>query len=224
MKRMISCLLLLCAIIFVYPVNVEASAYVRSSDLGVREEIISAACEIFPEYASKIVCQPENLINTMSLSSEKSIVVSESRNYAENRIITYTEYSDGLVVLADSDYSYTQTINNQVVDGNKTHVTLTVRATCNVVSGYFELRNVKFTIYGSSYDKITDVGSYVTSGNCQHSQNVHTPILNETASTKATIQHRINWRFSSYPGGWIVSMLTIEVGNNVFRVTHLDDL
>lgn len=200
----------------VLPVQTYAAS---SRDMDARQEILAIACEAFPEYSNKILStvadeQPERTLQN------RRLIVSESKEVTDSSVMIYSEYSDGLVLLTYYDFTYTSSINNHQIDGNKTYVDLTVRATSNdVPTGYFELRNVQFTLYGTAYDRITSPGSYVTSGDCGVQERL-TYIANETASGKAKISYRLKWRLTNLPGGWINSTLTIEVGNNRYYITH----
>ena len=52
---------------------------------------------------------------------------------------------------------------------------------------------------------------------------LETRILNETASTKATIQYELCWRVVDLPAGLTTSRIKLEAGNNNIGVTHWDN-
>ena len=220
MKKIMSLLLVFVMVLVIAPVPAHAAS---STEKDIRSEVLETACDVFPEYADKIMAQAPMTANARSASTTRDLVVSESRTASDNRVIVYSEYSDGLVLLADYGYRYTTTFNDNTIDGNKTYVDLTVRAFANYFYGYFEMRNVQITIFGPSYDKITNVGTTYATGDCEMYE-LETQILNETASTKATIQYELCWRLVDLPAGLTTSRIKLEVGNNNIGVTHWDNV
>lgn len=220
MKRIMSLLLVFVMVLVIAPVPAHAAS---STENDVQAEMLETACDVFPEYADKIMAQVPMTANARSASTTRDLVVSESRNVSDDRVIVYSEYSDGLVLLADYDYRYQTITNSQDIDGSTTYVDIDIRATSNYFYGYFELQNVQFTIYGRGYDRITNVGSYVVTGDCAINK-TYTSVLNETASGKAQIQYRLHWKLNDLPAAVTTSMFLFQVGNNGFTVSHWDDM
>lgn len=218
MKKIVSLLLSIIMTFLFIPMHANAAQEDKASG---QEELIAVACEAFPEYEDKILSRRSFEGSSRSTSSTRELVVTETRYISDNEAVVYSEYSDGVILLTDYTYRYSTTINSQSQEGSRTIYDVTVRATsADVANAYFELRNVQFTIYGTTYDRITNVGTYTEYGKCD----VHTqcaPVLYETASTKANIVYRLSWKAYSDPGGWLPSVLRIEVGNNSFRVIHM---
>lgn len=220
MKRLMSFLLVLAVIFVVAPMPVSAS---QGEKLSGQEELIALACETFPQYENKILSRRGYADNARSIASNRSLVITETKNISDNELVVYSEYSDGMILLSYAQYRYTTTTNSLEQEGSRTLWNVTVRATSVDVTGaYFELRNVQFTVYATTYDRITNVGTYTEYGRCMmHTQ--ATPVLNETASTKANIVCCLSWNLNdSISGGWINSVLRFEVGNNDFNVIHID--
>lgn len=218
MKKLVGLLLVVVMAFGFIPMQANAAQNEKCSG---QEELIAVACEAFPEYRDKIISRRGIEGHGRSPDATRELVVTETRYISDNEAIVYSEYSDGLILLTDYTYRYSTTINSQTQEGSRTLYDVTIRATsADVANAYFELRNVQFTIYGTAYDRITSVGTYTEYGYCD----VHTrctPVLYETASTKANIVYRLSWKAYSDPGGWLPSVLRIEVGNNSFRVVHM---
>ena len=220
MKKLMSFLLVIVLVFVFVPMPVSAT---QEQKLSGQEELIALACEAFPEYENRILSRRGAEGNSRSINSNRTLVVSETRNISDNELVVYSEYSDGLILLSYAQYRYSTTTNSMEQEGSRTLWNVTVRATSvDVTNAYFELRNVQFTVYPSSYDRITNVGTYAEYGRCDmHTR--YTPVLNESASGRANIVYRLSWElYESPPGGWIGSVLRFEVGNNGFYVIHQD--
>lgn len=220
MKRIMSLLLVFVMVLVIAPVPAHASS---SAENDVQAEMLETACDVFPEYADKIMARAPTTVNARSASTTRDLVVTESRNVTDSRVIVYSEYSDGLVLLADYGYEYETITNSQDIDGSRTYVDIDIRATSNYFYGYFELQNVQFTIYGRGYERITSAGTPYATGDCEMYE-LETQILNETASSKATIQYEMYWRLVDLPAGVTPSRLKLTVGNNNFSVSHWDSM
>ena len=220
MKKSLEYILTITLLFCLLPMNVSAQ-----ENNVERTELLEKACVAFPEYAD--IINADTVPSTVSRSvSSREVVFSETRDISETEFIVYTEYSDGLVVLdsveiMDDEVDY----NSTEQSGSMTKFDITVTATCLGVNSYFTLSNVKFTIYATTYDRITSSGT-PTTHNVQNTYNdkctnwdpVCTP--NETASAAAKISVKLQFRFGPRDTEFYISYLTINIRNNQLTVEH----
>lgn len=219
MKKFISYIITIALLLSMLPIS--ASAQATNSN---RNEILKKACIAFPEYAETIRADaaPSNLSRS---STSREVVFSEARSLSENEFIVYTEYSDGLFAIDSVKMEKEVVYNSMDQSGSMTKFDITVKATCSDVKSHFILSNLKFTIYPTTYDRITSSGSpdvetpdNTYNDNCTYGTINCTP--NETASAPAKVSVRLTFQFTPYPGDVYQSDLTIKVRNNQLSVTH----
>lgn len=106
-------------------------------------QFIETACEVFPDYADKIHSKPssESLV-TFSLPQ---VVKSISRTSANGDILTYTEYSDGIVLLSSANVSYTDGYLN-VINSTTTDYYLSFKVTANVSDEVLTVSNICYRL------------------------------------------------------------------------------
>ena len=217
MKRFLCILLSLLLIATTIPYNVLAA----ENNTSERDELIELACEVFPEYASKIR-NPNTSTYALSRSSSSSeLVTNETRAISDSEYLIYTEYSDGFTLLTDVDFDSELTVTDRVLASSYSQVTLRIKATCTYDSSdYFVLSGVVCTLNKTAYDTIDDTGTYTCYGDCSVSA-AYTPILSESASIDAQISYRLN--FVCGPTSYYTqnSLLTLTVGDNTTTVTHV---
>lgn len=176
-----------------------------------REEHLALACEIFPEYSDKIL--GVNSANAYSLcSSEREVVIADTRQVTENHVMTYAEYSDGETLIAssifntpvtisDSDtsstYTKTVTFTDHATGGGATAYTVTLQVSAPYHSDdEFIAKNVQFTIVGGygegCYDCISSTGDISSSTTDRTSVSVHTQW--ETATSPARVQYNAEFK------------------------------
>ena len=216
MKRLITLILCICLIGVSIPFSVSAN----EADTE-RDRLVATACEVFPEYASKITHSPENFKNRARNSEARELVHNETRKVSDNQFMTYSEYSDGVVLLSSSNYRYSTVQNGQETSGQNTTVTITITAACNIISGSFKLTNARYTISRNGYDRIDSAGTMSIVEKC-YMHTTYTPIWNETASQKARIAYRLSWYLGPDPGDYLCSVVSLKVGNNGAIVAHVD--
>ncbi len=193
-------------------------------DTSGRDELLALGCEVFPEYTDKIMSPNVTLsLGRSSTSNTREVVKSEVRAVSETENLTYTEYSDGLVLLTSVEFPVTVTTIDSETSSFSSNYTITIKATCSEASGYFQLSNVKYSIIRSAYDTITSEGTKSSSGKCWESSDGYYFNATETSSKKAFISYRLCWQFADYPGYVYNSLLTLEVGQNSASVTHVND-
>lgn len=201
------------------------------SSVNTHEELINLACEVYPEYASKIRNQ-KILSSSRTRSSEPpELIYSDSRDASNGGTLLYSEYSDGVILLT----SYTPKKSVTVVDSNTgagaTAYTINIVATCTGTNGTFTAKNVKYTTISSSYDRIDSVGTHkeetaeMTGYIACSLQNV-TPNpyakMNESASGNAELTYYLTFKYAPYEGSFIATKLTLSVGHNSATVTHIE--
>lgn len=219
MKKFISYIITIALLLSMLPVS--ASAQETNSE---RNEILEKACIAFPEYAETIRADaaPSGISRS---STPREVVFSETRPLSENEFIVYTEYSDGLFAIDSVEMEKEVIYNSMDQSGSMTKFDITVKATCSDVYSHFTLSNIKFTIYPTTYDRITSsgtpsvkTGEYTYNDNCTYDTINCTP--NETASAPAKVSVRLNFRFGPYSTNFYQSDLIIKVQNNQLTVTH----
>lgn len=215
MKRLFALVLSLILVISMMPVDA-----VATESNSERDELIALACEVFPEYANKI-STTITVVNSHSRSVDsREIVASESRSASNGDIITYTEYSDGLILLSDTEFYSQITYNDRQTGANATVVDISIRATCNLTNKAVTINNIIYTLNGSGYDSINAAGTASTVSGTSASRTVYR--ANETASQPAKLEYHLSFRYANSSGSIVDSYLTLTVKNNSATVTHID--
>lgn len=220
MKKIVSLLLVLTVVCTTLPLGVFAAE--TSTDNVERDALIAQACEVFPEYSSKIVTQGINTQVSPRSTSQRELVASLAREVSENETMVYSEYSDGIILLTDYTAQKEVTTVDRYSSSFAVNVTVDIKATCSNISGYFKLSNVKYSLINGAYDVINDVGTKTVSGRCSI-HTAYTPVLNETASRPASLSYRLTFRYGSTGAQSINTLLTLTVQNDSATVTHEDN-
>jgi hypothetical protein len=215
MKKIFCFLLSLIFVMASMPFTANASE--NNSD--VQDELITLACVIFPEYADRIT-NPVTTARTRSIGA-RELVITETRAVSENEYLTYTEYSDGLVLLTDNDFECSLSVTDRILGTTKTDVTATITATCNLTSGYFRLSGVQYSLYKQGYDTINSTGSSSRSGNCIYA-GLNSSVLTESAGRCAHLSYVLSFKIGNSAGDIVQSYLTLSVGNNTASVTNVE--
>ena len=190
-----------------------------------KEELYLLASEVFPEYADKILSKGRATFTANRSSAPRQVVTSISREVSATEIMTYTEYSDGVILLTDASYDKDLTVTNLDQSTMAAHYTMNIKATCSAgdytCSGYFKLTGLSFSIIAQSNDFISSVGSTTYEPLC-YKTNVpeFTPIMNETASQHARLEFYLTFRFTYYGPEFLASTLVFDLGGNAFNVSH----
>lgn len=222
MKKTLSFVLALLILVTAFPFQSFAS---ESDDLD-REELIRHACEIFPEYADKILGYAVATHATQTSSEERSVVTSLTRDYSDNQTVAYTEYSDGVILLAEHEYNYTHDVTNLDKTTMSAAYTVNITATCvssagQECNGWFSLKGLKFTLISSSYDMITSTGTATFKGDCTAVNTTpFSPIMSETANGPAMLRYYLTFRFSVKDTDFLTSTLEVKVGGNSYKISH----
>lgn len=213
MKKILCCVLSLTLLFALIPTKANAVSQEQ-------EDLIELACSVFPEYSDKII-NPSPPASTYSRTQDTpSLIVNESRAVSETETLMYSEYSDGTVLLTDWEVtanSPTVTIEDRYSSSYAVNYTVTLKATCAHVTGYFELQNAKFSLINNAYDQITDTGTEVRSGNCTNSSVSCKAV---ESSTPANITCDLIFRFADYSTSIVETNLVLKVSGNGYSVSH----
>ena len=217
MKKFFSLIIAFVLIVCVFPANANATEI----DIANREQLLSLACQVFPEYATKIAAdQPPSAEALQRSSAETDVVISETRKVNDNMYMTYTELSNGVVTLANFVTYPSLTYNYRHNNGDATNYTVTLTGTAPGSYQTFTATNVKFTIYSSDYDCITSVGApkVTNPDGSTYTTDIKTSCSpNETSSNSAVAYYRFPVMFGSlnYSG-----VFTLSIKNNVSTVDY----
>lgn len=132
MKRAIALCLSIVMALCMMPVHALAS----DQSTAKRTELISLACEVFPEYSEVIRGEKNTTFGLTRFSNSNEIIVCETRSVSENQEITYTEFSDGTAIVASNEYEYSSTISDRESSGSATHTVINIEVTCNKAMAY----------------------------------------------------------------------------------------
>lgn len=223
MRKHLSLLLAAVLLFTMLPFNVLAS-----ENTSEREELLALACEAFPEYADKIMHNPPiptSATRSATQNNTVTLVTTETRNLSDSTRLTYTEYSDGLIFLTETEDKYYKEVTTESYSSSAyaVHATISIKGTSNVNQSYFILDNVSYSLYNGSYDEFTNTGTmsttpYVTV--CQYYPSIR---AKETASDSALIAYRFNWLNPNDPSDFRNSLLTITIQNNNVTISHVDN-
>ena len=152
------------------------------------------------------------------------LVYSETRSVSTGEMITYSEYSNGLILLAGvTDFDKRIEYIDSISGLNATVITANITAITNYCDAYFRLNNFKYTLISSSPDQINSIGSvYLHSPNessrC-YVTHAYDPIMQENTAP-AKLEYDLEFHYSPRAGDFVTSKLTIKVGANCLTVTH----
>lgn len=220
MKKHLSLLLTAVLLFTMLPFNVLASA-----NTSERDEFLALACEAFPEYAEKITdTLPMQTFAARSevQSAEITLVTSETRNVSDNKLLTYTEYSDGFIFLTETETRYQAEVTRESYESSAyaVHETISIKGTSNVNQSYFTLDDVSYSLINGAYDLFTNTGTMSTIVYCSVCNNYPHITLRESSSGPASIVYRFNW-IPIDESTFFNSLLTIEIQNNKVTITHI---
>lgn len=188
------------------------------------ESLVAKASAAFPEYAEKM--QNPNINPSVYARNPESreLLVNETRSISDKESITYTEYSDGLILLSGYEFTAKTITVDRVTNSSSTNITLNIEATCvndTAYHGYFHLDGVKYTLRSSAYDSITNTGTAWREGYCNKATRfLNNP--NETATSYAELGYELHFQIG--PGGYytVDSVLILWVGDDTAVLEHID--
>lgn len=175
-------------------------------------DLLSKACAVFPEYASKMLGTTSSEIVAAYTADPKAVVVNETRAVADSEYLTYTEYADGQIILtgvsSDNPFVYNKTINSYTAGsaGASTDITITVQYTgTGNHSGKFKLSNIIYTVGSQAYGVINSAGTPSATGYFFYDADDVVIVYHETASGPAKIQYPIGYNFNENVSGAIAT-------------------
>jgi len=138
--RNVTCLLLFVILLL----SLSLTAFAESeSTLDEHEQMIHTACDVFPEYANKI--RNTSPLSKYSTSSKPEITRIVTRETAGGELLTYTEYSDGVVLLSSANVSPTGS-SYKVIDSNTTDYWRSFRVTSNISYQVLTVSNIHYRV------------------------------------------------------------------------------
>lgn len=158
MKKLLSLCLAAILLVTMLPVNVFAA----ETPLYTREDLIASACNVFPEYASKISnIVPSSSSEQRQILESKMLVKTETRKLNENEQITYNEYSDGTVYVVGSnltvlDYTDSSTTGNPATTIYTGHISITSNVNGDAL---LIIEQIKYATVKGGNDYIISKGS-----------------------------------------------------------------
>lgn len=220
MKKLVALIISCAVLITVFPFGVSAV-----SDDQQRNSLLNEkAASVFPEYADKIL-NPDCRVSTNTRSTtNREIVANETRAVSDNEYITYTEYSDGLILLSDYDFDAESEGVNTVTGLGYRQITINITAWClsTYYDGYFYLDNVTYQLNDgdNNFDTIINPGTPRKGNNCSlYSRTSYIP--NESYSDGyAKVSYRLGFKVGSSAGAVATSDLTLYVGEDTAAVSH----
>lgn len=213
MKKLFGILLSLVIVINLIPFP----AFAAENSSCEYDEIIEAACEVFPEYAVKILCNTPDGLGYSRTRNSATLVICETRSVSENQEITYAEFSNGAVVLASNVFSkvVTPTSSNEL--GGVVTTTCEIKVVCNYASKIaFKLSRFIYKMLANDYDYIVSKGtasadSY-SGAHCVFSEDDY--VQYETATQNAHLYYTLDFYDNS--SNCFDCDLSITIGNNGF--------
>lgn len=215
MKKLL-CIMM--ALALMLPSFLTLPAAAAEEDWTNQEQLIALAKKTFPEYSDKLEAKGAPYSgNTATRAAENiQVAVKETRPVDKNTIMTYTEYTSGLVSLAAARFSCDANLDINHTEDHNIFRTYTATIVGTVVEGpTFTARNVQYSIYPSDYDRILSAGSYSTNDPVSSTVDC---VLNrfETASKCAAAYYT----FPAYVGGvYYTGRVSFEISRNQ---TYLD--
>ena len=159
--RNVTCLLLFVILLL----SLSLTAFAESEPtLDEHAQMIHTACDVFPEYADKIRNTPP--ISEYRTFSKPEIARIVARETADGELLTYSEYSDGIVLLSSADVSPTGS-SYKVIDSNTTDYWRSFRVTSNISYQVLTVSNIHYRV-SSGIASIIDRGEANTDCGVTH--------------------------------------------------------
>lgn len=222
MKKCLSLIMAIVLICCVFPISVSAT----EPEVLSRNALIEEACNLFPEYESKI--RGKNLSATYSQSRSSDnckLVYEETRSVSNTQNITYSEFSDGTVYVTGSTINAWYQTNFTESDNSFTTIyTGNFTITSNVnENALIVIEKIKFAIATAynSMDYMISPGSATT----ESSAKVNSAIITretETTNLPAEITYRIQFT-SADKTETEPFILYLRLKNNGYDVDYVYD-
>lgn len=191
MKRLLSALVTVMLLLAMIP----ASAVAAETETSERDALISLACNVFPEYATKICSDvPLATYGLTQNTNSKELVTTETRNISETEQIIYSEYSDGTVYLVGSTINPWYLVDSGVSDSSSSTVyTGRFIITSNVNENALLIINyIKYATVNGASNYIISKGSATTESSAELCSAVITRST-QSGSTPAEIKYDLHF-------------------------------
>lgn len=200
------------------PFNVFAS----ESESSGYNDLVAKASMAFPEYADRIHHSGSKLLKHSGSSAPRKMIVCETRKISDNEHITYTEYSDGIILLSDSNCTVDTSTVEYETSPSYRNITIDIHAACVTETGrdgYCEVKGVKYTLVSGGYDYIRDRGQIVKGRSClDATYSEYT--LNEHATGYAVSTYNCSFKVSLDGHFVITTRIVLNVGDDSADVQH----
>lgn len=219
MKKLLAMLLSLIMVFTLVPLGVSASEVEESNHTTLVDKAVAA----FPEYAERLL-NPSYSSTYARSATDRVLVVKETRSISDTESITYAEYSDGVILLSDYDFTYDSSLDNSYYGSTLRNVVIDIEAACILngsTLGSFFLDDVSYIFYygDNNFDCITGTGTGTKRGGCTSATRT-TYIENESLEGYATLSYKLAFRVSSSAGAIVESYLTLYVGEDTAMIYH----
>lgn len=221
MKKFMALLLSLSLLLTMMPLCASAAELEQQG----YDTLINKAATIFPEYAGKLLNPTYSPFSSARSASPRVLVVKETRPFSDTESITYTEYSDGLILLSAYDVDYESTIVGSIPHPNLSVKNYTINITATSVVdgyyGYFYINNVSYRINAglNTYDSITNFGTAKKGANCVRSE-MTDDTANESAYGYARLAYDLGFKIGPLSGQIISTELVMHVGEDTAVIDH----
>jgi len=171
MKKILSLCLAILMLLTALPIDasaVENKTYTQT-------ELLTLACEVFPEYESEIINQENRSFANYRSSDSDEIIFSETRDISDNQSLTLLQRRSGDIIVVSREIDWANLyVNDSTSDISNVGVTGTADFQINTTSasGTFILSDVRFTIYYTGSDYFTSTGTVSGLGYSLGSTNV----------------------------------------------------
>ena len=219
MKKLLAILLSLVMVFTLVPLGVLASEAEESNHTTLVDKAVAA----FPEYAERLL-NPNYTSAYSRSATDRVLVVKETRSISGTESITYAEYSDGVILLSDYDFTYDSSLDNSYHGSTSRNVVIDIEAACvlnGTTLGSFFLDNVSYILYygDNNFDCITSAGTGTRRDGCT-SATCTLYKENEDLEGYATLSYKLAFRVSSSAGAIVESYLTLYVGEDTAMIYH----
>lgn len=221
MKKFIAVLLSLSLLLTMMSLSASAAELEQQG----YENLINKTISVFPEYAGKLLNPTYSPSESTRTSSPRTLIVKETRPFSNTESITYSEYSDGLILLSAYDVDYETETVGPIPQPNLSVRNFTINITATSVvtgyNGYFYLNGVSYAINAglNNFDSITNFGTGSKGTNCTRAvQTDDEP--NETKYGYARLQYDLAFRVGPHSGDFITTELIMHVGEDTAVIDH----
>lgn len=183
--------------------------------------LIQKASVAFPEYTEKMQNPAVNYASFSRTASPRELLVSETRSISNTETITYTEYSDGVILLSSTTLTADTTTQDYVTGSTYRKITVDIEAAyTGDKKGYFYLEGVTYRLNDSDYDVITSAGTASKSGSCTSATRTRFS-SKETDTSYAQIIYNLEFVVGPTEDYTVISTLYFYVGTDTAIVEHV---